>query len=330
LEQSALAAPFAPAFSSKEGYDPNQEEVIERWRSAMDALAAGKLSWEKFLQGKLIAEHPARFLSTSEAGQSLLHLAILSNRVDIVAEILSSFPQLKWRRNSLNWTPLELASFLPHEAILRLLQPSLTATFLEQANVAIPDIGKMGCLPSLEYLPQPRFESQQVFEEIVEKAKKAKTEDAIPPEKIWMGIYFDQEIQDGSHPKVSIRFIDEKVGFGVFAEQRIPSCAYAGEYRGQILERKVKPPREKVHCVRYTTWEMGRRKFIIDAETKGNFTRFINHSSKPNLSLQSVYWRGIPRMIFVALKEIHEGTQLTFDYGTFFWKECSQTPVLFE
>jgi hypothetical protein len=188
----------------------------------------------------------------------------------------------------------------------------------------------MGCLPSLEYLPQPRFESQQVFEEIVEKAKKAKTEDAIPPEKIWMGIYFDQEIQDGSHPKVSIRFIDEKVGFGIFAEQRIPSCAYAGEYRGQILERKMKLPREKVHCVRYTTWEMGRRKFIIDAETKGNFTRFINHSSKPNLSLQSVYWRGIPRMIFVTLKEIHEGAQLTFDYGTFFWKECSQTPVLFE
>jgi hypothetical protein len=30
------------------------------------------------------------------------------------------------------------------------------------------------------------------------------------------------------------------------------------------------------------------------------------------------------------LKEIGEGSQLTFDYGAFFWKECNQTPVLFE
>lgn len=145
-----------------------------------------------------------------------------------------------------------------------------------------------------------------------------------------MGIYFDKEIQAGSHPKVSIRFIDEEVGFGVFTEQRIPSCAFAGEYRGMIQERVKKELKDKAHCVRYTVWEMGTRKFIIDAERKGNFTRFINHSAKPNLSLQSVYWRGIPRMIFVALKEIPEGSQLTFDYGTFYWKEFRKMPVLFE
>jgi len=61
-----------------------------------------------------------------------------------------------------------------------------------------------------------------------------------------------------------------------------------------------------------------------------NFTRFINHNAKPNLSLQSVYWRGVPRMIFLALKEISPGTQLTFDYGHLFWKECREIPVAFE
>lgn len=324
-------APFSSVFTLKEDYDPNQDEKIELWRISMDALSAGKMTWEKFLQGVPVAAHPARLLTTTETGQSLLHLAVLANREEIVAAIIAGLPQLKCRRNRLNWTPLELAQFLPRERLVSLLQPTSPPLFAaDQPNISIPELSRLESIPKVDYLPQPLFESEAIFDEILNRTKKAKKEDAIPPERIWMGIYFDKEIQTGAHPKVSIRFIHEEVGFGVFAEQRIPSCAFAGEYRGIVKERKKKELRDKVHCVRYTVWEMGRRKFILDAEKKGNFTRFINHSDKPNLSLQSVYWRGIPRMILVALKEISEGTQLTFDYGTFFWKECSQTPVLFE
>lgn len=323
-------APFSPVFSAKEDYDPHEDEKIDLWRASMDALSLGKMSWETFLQGVPVSSHPARLLSTTEFRQSLLHLAVLSNRSDLVREIIENLPQLKWRRNAFDWTPLELARFLPRENIAHLLQPTPISHFCDQPNVAIPDCAQFESLCNCGYLPQPLFESEAIFDEIVNRTKKAKKEDEIPPEKIWMGIYFDKEIQTGTHPKVSIRFINEEVGFGVFAEQRIPSCAFAGEYRGIVKERKKKELKDKVHCVRYTVWEMGKRRFILDAEKMGNFTRFINHSAKPNLSLQSVYWRGIPRIIFVALKEISEGTQLTFDYGTFFWKECSKTPVLFE
>ena len=322
--------PFSTVFSAEEAYDPNKNEKIELWRSSMDALSIGKLSWEKFLQGLSVAAHPARLLTTTETGQSLLHLAVLADRVDLVEEIIASLPQLKWRRNALDWTPLELARFLPRDRVVALLQPAPSLPFFEQPNVSTPDLRRFEALPPIAYLPQPLFESEEIFNEILSRSKKAKREDAIPPERIWMGIYFDKEIQAGTHPKISIRFIDEEVGFGVFAEQRIPSCAFAGEYRGIVQERKTKELKDKVHCVRFTVWEMGKRKFSLDAEKMGNFTRFINHSAKPNLSLQSVHWRGIPRMIFVALKEIPQGSQLTFDYGTFFWKECRQTPVVFE
>lgn len=321
---------FSPGFSIKENYDPNEDEKIDLWRASMDALSAGKMSWEAFLQGTPISSHPARLLSATESGQSLLHLAVLANKPDLVQEILENLPQLKWRRNALDWTPLELARFLPREKIAHLLHSAPISHFCDQPNVSIIESAKFESLRQCGYLPQPLFESEAIFDEILNRTKKAKQEDEIPPEKIWMGIYFDKEIQTGTHPKVSIRFINEEVGFGVFAEQRIPSCAFVGEYRGIVKERKKKELKDKVHCVRYTVWEMGKRRFILDAEKMGNFTRFINHSAKPNLSLQSVYWRGIPRIIFVALKEISEGTQLTFDYGTFFWKECSQTPVLFE
>jgi uncharacterized protein len=322
--------PFSPVFSPKVDYDPNKDEKIEFWRARMDELCSGKITWEKFLQGMPVSAHPARLLTTTETGQSLLHLAVLANRTDLVKEIVDNLPQLKWRRNSMNWSPLELAHFLPREKLVHLLQPHPTPHFCDQPNVLIPDRDRFESLAAVEYIPQPLFATQAIFNEIVNWTKKAKREDAIPRERIWMGIYFDKEIQTDMHPKISIRYIDEKVGFGVFTEQRIPSCAFAGEYRGVVQERKKKELKDKVHCVRFTVWEMGKRKFILNAENKGNFTRFINHSAKPNLSLQSVYWRGIPRLIFVALKEISEGTQLTFDYGTFFWKECSQTPVVFE
>jgi len=180
----------------------------------------------------------------------------------------------------------------------------------------------------LEFLPSPIFETEKGFNDILAKTKKAKLEDLIPPEKIWMGIYFDKEIQKGIHPRVSIRYIDSELGYGVFAEQRIPSCGFAGEYTGVVQERKKKHLKDKYYCLRYTVWEMGSRNFVVDAEEKGNFTRFINHSAKPNLGVQSVYWKGLPRMIFVALREILPGTQLTFDYGSYFWKEAPFAPKM--
>jgi len=93
-----------------------------------------------------------------------------------------------------------------------------------------------------------------------------------------------------------------------------------------IQERTPKQLRDKQYVLRYTIWE-GKTNFAINAEYCGNFTRFINHSNKPNLVLQSVYWRGIPRMIFVALREIKEGEQLTFDYGPYFWKYSKKMPL---
>lgn len=323
-------AQFSHVDSLKEDYDPNKDEMIENWRSAVDALGVGRITWEKFLQKVPLSSPLASFLTTSETGQSLLHLAVLSNRIDLVQELLENHPQLKWRRNSFNWTPLELARFLPRQHLFSFLHGGAPLpNFLDQPNVTFPDRALFESFPKIEYLLQPLFESVSIFDEVISRTKKAKREDAIPLEKIWMGIYFDKEIQTGTHPKVSIRFINESVGFGVFAEQRIPSCAFAGEYLGVVQERKKKKLKDKIHTVGYTVWEKA-KKYIIDAERMGNFTRFINHSAKPNLSLQSVYWRDIPRMIFVALKEIPEGTQLTFDYGAMYWKECRQTPILFD
>ncbi|MBI5273040.1 MAG: SET domain-containing protein-lysine N-methyltransferase [Chlamydiia bacterium] len=303
---------------------PPQE--IKWWRLALDRLSHRKMTWEQFLTGICASNHPALQMTTTRDGQSLLHLAVLSDRPDLAAKLITENPQLKLLRNHFGFTALELAQFLPRERLAALLQPSAVTDFCDQPDVLIVDRKRLQERLPLLYRSRPLFASDKVFREVLLRSRKAKAEDAIPPEKMWMGVYFDAEIHKGLHPKVSIRYIDEEIGFGVFAEQRISPCSLVGEYTGIISEKRAKDLEGKTYCVRYTIWAMETRKIVLDAETMGNFTRFINHSSSPNLGLQSVYWRGIPRMVLVSLKEIQAGEQLTFNYGMNFWKELKKTP----
>lgn len=294
---------------------------------ALERLRSKKMTWEEFFQIVDPADPILRTVTTKE-GDNILHLAVVSDRSDLPEEIAND-RGLLLKRNHYGFTPIEISQFLKKGTFSKHLPLHTPIPFRKRPEVLIENTHDHAALDQISFLPNPIFENDQTLYNILSRSRKAKLKDQIPSEKTWMGIYFDQEVQQGAHPPVSIRFIDEEVGFGVFAKQRIPSCSFVGEYTGIIQKRKRKQVKDKRYCIRYTVWEMERRNFIIDAEKMGNFTRFINHSANPNLSLQSVYWRGMPRMIFIALKEIEEGTQFTFDYGTFFWKECQQTPKLF-
>jgi hypothetical protein len=306
LEQTV---PFFSAF------DVDLEE--RAYIALLDQLSLKKISWQSFLS-KIDDPLQLSRLSTTAGQRTLLHLAVLDNELDVVAQ-LKKDPSLKLRLDHYGLSPLEMAQFLNRKEALYLLKPSVEA----------PPFPNLPQLDSFEYLSHPIFETKEGLEKTLLDVAKAKQGDKIQAEKIWMGIYFDKEIRKGVHPPVSVRLVNEKVGHGVFADKKIPPCTFVGEYTGIIQERTPRQLKDKKHCLRYTIWE-GEKNFAIDAEKKGNFTRFINHSEKPNLGLQSVYWRGIPRMIFISLKEIRENGQLTFDYGPLFWKNIKEKPVDFD
>lgn len=288
-------------------FNDNSEDTA--LQNLLDQLSLKTISWEEIEDPQSLSR-----LTSCRGGRTLLHLAVLDDRLDIVRDLRRD-PALKLRRDAFGLSPIDIAQFLNRKEALQLLQPL--------AEVAIfPDHPSLN---QFEYLPYPIFETREGFEDVLAYIAKAKADDKIPPEKIWMGIYFDKELRKGLHPPISIRYIDSEVGYGVFSGKKIPACTYVGEYTGIVQQRTPKQLRDKNHCLRYTLWE-GKVNFAIDAEQKGNFTRFINHSSKPNLGLQSIYWRGVSRMIFISLKEISEGSQLTFDYGPLFWKHNPQAP----
>lgn len=312
---------LTPFYSAEKSHCKLSEAVGE-WRLKLDKLAEGKLSWEKCFEVSANeickqTNHPAFLVQTTKGGHTLLHVAIYQNRRDWI-DCLFKIPSLSIQRNKYGLTPLELAQFLGRTGSKRLSLISTLGMIKSEHTAKIEEI---------EYLSLPQFESEKIFDHILEKSAKAKREDLIPAEKIWMGIYFDQEIQKGYHPKISIKWVNKKIGFGVFTEERILSCNFAGEYTGIIRERKLPHIKDNYYCIRYTPWETGFRKFVIDAKHRGNFTRFINHSETPNLGLQLIYWRGLPRLIFISLREIQKNEQLTFNYGTLFWKECTQAPI---
>lgn len=315
-----------PMFEEK-SLDP---QMVLHWRSVLDRLAEGnEADWDFFLhqfEGPL-SSHPATCLTTTQDGQSLLHLAIIANQYR-AALALAQSPYLKLKKNDFGFSSIDLAQYLGRVAIEELLAPVEQRSFLEQPQVEFSEPERLP-VATLEYLSHPVFESYGVLKEVLTRTKKAKEEDEIPTEKIWMGIYFDNEIRKQLNPAVNVRYIDDAVGWGVFAAQKIPVCSFVGEYTGYVEVRKPRHLKDKYYCIRYPSWQMWKKRFVIDGERKGNFTRFINHSDKPNLSLQSVFYKGLSRMIFVSTEEIFEGTQLTFDYGDIFWKECKQTPIEF-
>ncbi|CRL28815.1 SET domain [Penicillium camemberti] len=50
----------------------------------------------------------------------------------------------------------------------------------------------------------------------------------------------------------------------------------------------------------------------------GNFTRFINHSCRPNSQFQKFYWRGIERILVVS-RGVTAGSEITVDYSDSYW-----------
>lgn len=154
-------------------------------------------------------------------------------------------------------------------------------------------------------------------------------------------------------PEYNLREIPGK-GTGVITTIPIPQNTAVGDYTGEMLTQDEKdqrylpslePMRTQVDLawiqsridraqtvtgdyVYAVTVPDGKPPIYIDSEDEdvGGWTRFVNHSSDPegcNLVPKSVHesWDGMPRVWFVAKRDIEAGEELCFDYGDGYWLE---------
>ncbi|XP_055529662.1 probable histone-lysine N-methyltransferase CG1716 isoform X2 [Wyeomyia smithii] len=112
-------------------------------------------------------------------------------------------------------------------------------------------------------------------------------------------------------------FRTEKKGFGIQANTPIVPGEFIMEYVGEVLNSAQFDERAELYSKeknKHYYFMALRCDAIIDATTKGNISRFINHSCDPNAETQKWTVNGELRIGFFSTKYIMPGEEITFDY----------------
>lgn len=171
----------------------------------------------------------------------------------------------------------------------------------------------------VEYLPHLTFIDSTTESKVLAKCAKAEKKGWILPRQKWLGHFYGKGVRGGVALDLTIAWIDNKIGYGVWTNSAIPANAFVGEYTGVLRKRRFFGRWQNSYCFDYYIGET-RSRYVIDAEKASNHTRFINHNAAPNLETASLYTDGLFHVIVYAMREIPAGTQLCYDYGENYWK----------
>jgi uncharacterized protein len=107
----------------------------------------------------------------------------------------------------------------------------------------------------------------------------------------------------------TVRIGRSATGLGLFAAKPFAKRAYIVTYRGKRIPTAEAHRREREGKAKYMFELNGR--WTIDGSSRRNLGRYINHACRPNC--EAVLRKGA--LIFVALREIAPGDEITLDYG---------------
>jgi SET domain-containing protein len=180
----------------------------------------------------------------------------------------------------------------------------------------------------IEYLSHLKFQDEKTFRRITRQCERALQKDYIHSKRKWLGALYAEQIKSEHMANVSIRWIDETLEYGLFAEEDIPAWEFIGEYTGEV--RRHYPIISKIndYCFLYPTSRYFFGKYFIDGEKCGNEIRYANHSDRPNSESTGIFSDGLFHMILRAIKDIPANTQITYDYGNRYWRGRPRIPNL--
>jgi hypothetical protein len=117
---------------------------------------------------------------------------------------------------------------------------------------------------------------------------------------------------------MSIRWIGEEIGHGVFAEEDLQKDGFVGIYGGEVRDRLLVEGKDYAWAYPGETLEGGR--ITLDGALKGNELRLINDGIDPNCIVK--YIIGLDNLwhiCYIAAKDIKKGEQLLISYGPAYW-----------
>ena len=131
--------------------------------------------------------------------------------------------------------------------------------------------------------------------------------------------YYQDDIESGLLVPMSIRWLGQDVGYGIFAEEDILQDDLIGVYTGSLQDRNLVDSKDYAWAYPAMTKEGGA--LSLDARQRGNELRFINDNINPNCTMTFIIgkdnlWHGC----YTALRDIKNGEQLFISYGPAYWE----------
>lgn len=112
------------------------------------------------------------------------------------------------------------------------------------------------------------------------------------------------------------------IGLGLFTKHDIYPGDTIGYYQGKVLTDKQAESDKYIDSL-YLLW-ICKDHWIYGEGKYANYTRYINHSNKPNARLVTSYRWKTAR--FEAKKKIPAGSEVFFNYGDEYWEALEYTP----
>lgn len=131
-------------------------------------------------------------------------------------------------------------------------------------------------------------------------------------------------VQFGPRDGLQIFETGRSKGFGLRSETEILKGEFICEYAGEVLSMEEAKCRTQanngkmnyVFVLNEHISEGCVLKTYVDPTKIGNIGRYINHSCQPNAVVVPVRTNNpVPKLCIFALKVIHHGDEITFDYG---------------
>lgn len=253
--------------------------------------------------------------------QPPLHLAILHDDEKVVS-LLSHSEEAKARKNGLGFTAIEFAKFLGKYEFVKLLQSGNAHQIKMQLKgmngLTLYSIQEFERIFRVSYIQSNVFFTPQFLAKVIQDCPWLLAHTVFGSEHRRLGSLLRTKVSSGFMEDVSVRWIDDSIGYGLFAERDFPKETYIGEYVGLVRKIKRFSPQLNEYCMHFPSRFFSYNYYLIDALACGNETRFINHSKTPNLQPICILDRGLMHIVFFTTKAVAKGEELRFNYGAWF------------
>lgn len=258
----------------------------------------------------------------NHSAEPLLHRAVLEGNEHLL-KMASKDPQLRAQKNALGFDALEMAGYLGKIGAVKILQPQSDSKILVlrrgTSKLKILSAAEFKYFFGVVYCPHLFFPDYSFFQQTLKECPWTIRKSFLGQECRNLGRLYQKQLCEAKQIAVSVRWIDDQLGYGLFTEREIPPLSYVGEFTGLVRRLYRRNPNPNAYCFHYPTRFWSWDYTVIDASLYGNETRFINHSSKPNLQPMCACDRNLLHILFFSKDAIAAGTQLTYDYGQDFW-----------